>query len=160
MTLPKDVVPSEREMPVTPSDRGQKETSEAGPVGNRGENSLSESERERIQKEQAGQQQKRAESKREEEPFETPPPQARISIFQSVFLVIVLLGVDLAVLWFLNTKIRPASPVKSASEKSTFQGKFKAMGGTITVAAAGSIGSFLTLLVVTIAAVMVLSKFG
>lgn len=84
-----------------------------------------------------------------------------IRILEILAAVALIFAIDLIVLWLLRHRINPlAAHNERLSEKSSFQGKFKGMGGTITVAAAGSLGSFLTVLAATIAAILILDKFG
>ena len=77
--------------------------------------------------------------------------------------VVLILAVDLAVLWVLNHKIGNPG-LKPEPDRAQFQGKFsaklKGFAGTVSVAALGSLGSFLTMVAVTIAAVLILSRFG
>lgn len=85
---------------------------------------------------------------------------------ENVLVVFFIIGVDFLVLWLLR-KVKPLTPEtalprtdKTSFFKGTFSAKFKGVAGTITVGAAGVLGSFLTVFVVIIGAVLLLDKFG
>jgi len=90
-------------------------------------------------------------------------PRPGLPLTTTIPAVVVIFAVDLGVLWLLNHKIRPQGP-KSEHDKAQFHGKFtaklKGIASTVSVAAVGSLGSFLSIVAVTIAAILVLGRFG
>lgn len=85
-----------------------------------------------------------------------------VSLLPSMVIFVTIMAVDLVVLWLLANRFGHASRNVSA-DTGQFDGKLKwksdSMSGKITVAAAGALGSFLTLFVVTVGAVIILKRF-
>jgi hypothetical protein len=75
-----------------------------------------------------------------------------------VITMVIVVGLDLLVLWFLDSKLRRR--VANTPGKTTFQAKFKGFGGAIAATAGGALGSFLKILAVLIACILILGRFG
>jgi len=75
----------------------------------------------------------------------------------AVVLATVILVLNLGVLWCLQ-RILPKD--RQNANQTTFSGNSRGFGGSLAVAAAGTVGSFLSILAATVGAVMILNRFG
>jgi ABC-type Fe3+ transport system permease subunit len=75
----------------------------------------------------------------------------------AVVLAIAILVVNLGILWCLQWMPRKD---RQSANQTTVSGKFGDFGGSVVVAAVGAVGSFLSTLGATVAAVVILGRFS
>ena len=85
------------------------------------------------------------------------PARTHTSLPMAVVLAMVILVVDLGILWCLQGLL-PKD--RQNANQTAFGGASRGFGGSLTVAAAGVVGSFLSIFAVTVGAVMILNRFG
>ena len=86
-----------------------------------------------------------------------PPARTPTSLPMAVVLAIAILVVNLGILWCLQWLSRKD---RQSANQTTFSGKFGDFGGSVAVAAAGAVGSFLSTLGATVAAVVILDRLS
>jgi len=85
-----------------------------------------------------------------------PPTRTHTSLPMAVVLAIAILVVNLGILWCLQWMPRKD---RQSANQTTVSGKFGDFGGSVAVAAVGVVGSFLSTLGATVAAVVILGRF-